>query len=86
MNDAFNELLALAQRVGIEVRHARLGGEGGGLAIVRGRRVLFIDLDASAADQLERSARALASLDDFEGLFVRPDVRALLDAHRPRGR
>jgi hypothetical protein len=76
---AFDELLALAEKMGIAVRHVHLGGSGGGLAQFKGKRQLFIDLDADPADQLERTAKALASVEGLSAIFVRPDVRALID-------
>jgi hypothetical protein len=81
MSSVFDELIELATRLGITVRHAHLGGEGGGLAQVRNARQLFIDLDADPADQLERTARALADVPELSGLYLRPDVRRLLEEH-----
>ena len=76
---AFEELLELAEKLGIAVRHVHLGGGGGGIAAFKGTRQLFIDLDADPADQLERTARAMAGMEGLDRLFIRPDVRALLD-------
>ena len=81
MESAFDEMMALAERVGVQVRHARLGGSGGGLATVRGRRVLFVDQDADAQDQLAVVANALGRM-DLEGVFLRPDVRDLIESNR----
>ena len=58
----FRDLLRLARAAGIEVRHVALGGTGGGIASVRGRRQLFVDLDADPEDQLERTLSAVADL------------------------
>jgi hypothetical protein len=82
MTSAFDELLDLAGRLGVIVRHARLGGAGGGLAKIRGTRQLFIDLDAGPEDQLEQTLRALAGLEEIDAVFLRPDVRDLLDEAR----
>lgn len=79
MNSAFDELLEIAKRIGIIVRHAALGGGGGGLVSLKGQRQLFIDLNASPADQLEQTARALSGLAKLETIYFRPDVRALLE-------
>jgi hypothetical protein len=82
MSSAFDEMIELAKRMGIMVRHARLGGGGGGLAIVKGGRQLFVDLDADPADQLEQTAKAIAPLPEIDTVFVRPDVRQLLEQYR----
>lgn len=79
MTSAFTELIEVAQRIGISVRHAKLGGTGGGMAKVKGTRQLFIDLDAMPEDQLEQTLHALAGLKEIDTVFVRPDVRKLLD-------
>ncbi len=78
----FDEMLALAEKLGIQLRHASLGGDGGGLITLRGRRQLFIDLDADPADQLETVARALAADPSIDELFIRPDVRELIERYR----
>jgi hypothetical protein len=85
MTSAFDQLLDLARRLGITVRHARLGGTGGGgLAKIRGQRQLFVDLDAAPDEQLDQTASALAHLEEIDNVFVRPDVRDLLDAAKRR--
>jgi hypothetical protein len=83
MASAFDEMIDLAKRLGVAVRHARLGGNGGGLASVKGVPQLFVDLDADPADQIEQTARALSNLPGLDGVFVRPDVRELIDRHAP---
>ena len=77
-----NTLISLAEEMGIEVRQASLGGDGGGLCTIRGERVLFVDTTADAATRLERTARALAQLPEIEARFVRPDLRELLESYR----
>ena len=81
MDSAFDEMIDLAKRLGVAVRHARLGGAGGGLASVKGTRQLFVDLDADPADQIEQTARALGNLPGLDAVFVRPDVRELIDRY-----
>jgi hypothetical protein len=75
----FEELLELARQIGIAVRHVRLGGTGGGLAKFKNQRQLFIDLDAAPIDQLEQTAKAMASVEELQQIYVRPDVRKLLE-------
>ena len=85
MSSAFDEMIEVARRVGITVRHACLGGSGGGLASVKGQRLLFVDLDADPADQLERTAAAMARVGELNEIFIRPDVRELIERYRNPG-
>jgi hypothetical protein len=82
MTSAFDELLEAARKLGFAIRHARLGGAGGGVARFKSQSQLFVDLDADPADQIEQTARALAREPGLDALFLRPDVRELIDAHR----
>ena len=75
----FDAVLDVFGRLDIEVRHEGLGGAGGGLCTIRGKRVLFVDLDADPATRLETSARALAGLAELEGLYISPVLRELID-------
>lgn len=73
------ELLDLAERLGIEVRRELLSGEGGGLCLLRGQRVLFVDTGADLVEQVGRTAAALSDVDGVAECYVRPEVRELLD-------
>jgi hypothetical protein len=83
--DAAAQLDAIVEtfeRLGIEVRKEQLGGGGGGLCRLRDRRVLFIDLDADAATQLDRSVAALAKVPEVDALYLSPELRERIDACR----
>jgi hypothetical protein len=75
-------LLDMAENAGIEVRHEALGGEGGGLCILRGKRILFVDIRALLADRIARTAEALAGLDELEDCYILPQVREVLEKYR----
>jgi hypothetical protein len=75
----FDELIDLAQRLGVTVRHAHLGGNGGGLVKLKDKRQLFIDLDAEPMDQLATTVGALVGLPELDGVYIRPDVRKLIE-------
>jgi hypothetical protein len=73
------EMIELAEQLGIEVRQSSMGGAGGGLATLRGRRILFVDLDAPVEFRLDRAADGLATLgDELETIYVRPALRELI--------
>lgn len=77
-----DELILAAEAAGISIRREPLGGEGGGLCVLRGRRVLFVDTLSDAETRYERTLAALAPLPELEGRFLRPDVREDLERAR----
>ena len=78
----FEALLRLADELGVEVRAEPLGGQGGNLCVLRGHSILFLDTQADAADRLDQTAAALAGLPGLDDIYLRPDVRDLLDQYR----
>lgn len=80
MNDStrHEELFDLCRRLDIEVRSEHLGGTGGGLCTLKGRRVLFVDLDADQATQFHRSAQSLGGLPELDNLYLSPALREAL--------
>ena len=77
--------LALANQLGIQIRREPVDGEGGGLCMLRGKRVLFVDTLADAATRYERCVAALATLAEVDKHFVRPDLREDIDRCRAAG-
>ncbi len=72
-------LLAMTEDLGIEIRRVPLGGEGGGLCSLRGRRVLFVDTNADTATRYDRTIAALATLPELQDRYLPPEVREDLD-------
>jgi hypothetical protein len=72
-------VLELLGRLGVTVRFEHMGDGGGGLCVVRGCRIVFVDLDADIATRLERSLEALAACPELETLYVPPAIRELID-------
>ena len=69
-------------RLGIPVRKECLGGLGGGLCEIRGERVLFLDIDADPATQLNRCLPALASIPEADGIYLIPALREQVERLR----
>ena len=78
------ELISLAERLDLEVRHVRYEGEGG-LCVIGGRRVLVVNDLLDGPDRVAGLAEGLGSLPEAEGLYVVPEVRRLLDRYRSKG-
>lgn len=77
-----DELLAIAEKMGITVRAEPLDGDGGGLCRVRGRCILFVDTAADLATRYRRTLEALADLPALDEQFLRPDTRDAIDRIR----
>ncbi len=78
------ELVAVAERLGAEVRHVRYEGEGG-LCTLRGRKVLVVNDVLEAPERVAVIARGVAGLPGVEDVFVVPEIRRLLDKYAAEG-
>ena len=70
--------LNLAQRLGYVIRQDWLDGGGGGGCELRGRKLLFLDLATSPADQLEMVLGVLRSEPRVAELAMPPELRERL--------
>ena len=75
-------LLQVAEACGLIIRRENLGGEGGGFCRIKGQGVIFVDLASDPFTQLTKCAQTLARTPQVEAHFLRPDLRALIEAHR----
>lgn len=74
-------LIDLAESLGMEIRRRPAGGDGrgGDLVRLRGRELLFLDLSASPADQVEAVASALRGRGEIQDRFIAPEIRTLIE-------
>jgi len=72
-------IVRLLEQLGVEVRQERLGGSGGGLCRIRGKQVVFVDLDADAVTRLDQSVVALASVPESATVYISPELRERMD-------
>jgi hypothetical protein len=75
-------LLELIDKLGVQVRRVSMGGAGGGLCVLRGRPVLFVDADADAATQAHSIGAALAEREDLDAHFIVPQLRQFIESCR----
>jgi hypothetical protein len=59
--ELLDEALGAARRLGYDVRQDWLNGDGGGHCLVRGRRLLLLDVAQSPDEQLDIVVEALRS-------------------------
>jgi hypothetical protein len=65
--------LDVARRLGYEIRQDWLDGNGGGGCVLRGRKILFLDLAQNPSEQLDQVLETLR-LDPDTRLQPMPDV------------
>lgn len=75
-------VVTLFGRLGMDVRREHLGGDSGGLCVIRGRRVVFVDLDADLATRLDRCLQVLAGLPELDTVYVPPGLRERIEQAR----
>lgn len=85
MASQLDVVLDVLERMNVELREEHLGGSGGGLCKLRGRHVLFVDLDADAATRLDQGLQALADLPGSDAHFLPPVLRDRIDRLRDVG-
>ena len=76
--EILRDVLDLARRLGYEIRQEWLAGNGGGGCVLRGRKILFLDLDLGPAEQLDQALDALCHDPDAPQLPMPQAVCELL--------
>jgi len=85
LQEKLDTLLNLADELGLAVRREPLGGDGGGLCVLRGRRVLFVDTGADLETRFEKTLEAMAGLAELDQRYLPPELREDIDRQRRRG-
>jgi hypothetical protein len=82
MNDQriLEELLALLQQGKVQIRQDALGGSGGGLCTVQGKKIFFLDTQAPTDMMIQMCAEALPDVLDIESVYIRPQIRQLIES------
>ena len=80
--EQLEQLIELADCLGVQVRYEALGGVGGGLCRLKGQQVLFIDTQADVRTQAATTLQALAGLPELDNCYLRPDLREQIDRLR----
>jgi hypothetical protein len=74
-----DELLALLEANGVTIRNEPLGGNGGGLCIIKGQRIFFVDTQASSIVSAAMCAEAVSKVVDVEQIFIKPLIRQFIE-------
>ncbi len=73
------ELLAMLEANNVEIRNEPLSGSGGGLCIVKGKKIFFVDSQSQSADVAALCAQAISKIIDIEKLYIRPEIRQFIE-------
>jgi len=65
----------------VTIRNEPLGGSGGGLCTVKGRRIFFVDTEAPSIVTAAVCAEALVKVADIEQMYIKPQVRRFIEDH-----
>ena len=74
-----DELLALLEANGVTIRNEPLGGGGGGLCIIKGQQIFFVDTQASSVVSAAICAEAVPKVVDVEQIFIKPQIRQFIE-------
>ena len=80
--EMLEQALDLAARLGYTVRQEWLAGSGGGGCELKGRKLLFLDLDLGPDEQLEQVVDALRREPDAPTLPMPHELRDLLKVRK----
>lgn len=72
------DLVALLEAHGVTVRTETLGESAGGLCMVNGQQMLFLDRSASTAARIALCAQVAMRVIDLDTVYVKPAIRELL--------
>ena len=73
------ELVALLEQYGVEIRREAMGGGGGGLCVIKGKKIFFVDTECPIAEMTAICSRAVNELLDIDSVYIRPQVRQVLE-------
>ena len=80
--EMLEQAVEVARQLGFEIRQDWLGGEGSGHCILRGRRLLLLDLAQSPQEQLAAVRDALRGEVRISQVSMSPELAEMLDLRR----
>jgi len=75
------ELITLLESNGVAIRREPLAGAAGGLCILKGEHIFFLDTQSSSADVAAVAAEAVRKTIDIEAVYIRPEIREFIESH-----
>ena len=74
-----DDLLELLSNQQVEIRREPMGGSGGGLCHLQEKNIFFLDTEANPVETTEQCAEAVKRLIDIDIIYLRPQVRLVLE-------
>jgi hypothetical protein len=74
------ELTALLEASNVTIRREPLGGSGGGLCMVKGERIFFMDTEAASVESAAACAEAVSAIVDIDSKYLKPQVRQFIES------
>ncbi|MBA7648524.1 hypothetical protein ES703_56311 [subsurface metagenome] len=79
------ELLAVLEANSVKIRSEPLGGNGGGLCVIKGEKFFFVDNQAAAAESAAICAQAVSGLVDTDSIYLKPQIREFIEKNKASG-
>lgn len=79
-----SELLEICNKLDLDLRAEPLGGSGGGLCRIKGKSVIFIDLDVDPECRYSSLLASLANIDSIDDIYILPEIRSDLEQIRKK--
>jgi len=79
LEERVSYVLQLLDGLAVEVRVEPMGGQGGGVCKLKGKLLVFIDIDADIESQYAWALSALAKSSDLETMYILPEIRGDLE-------
>jgi hypothetical protein len=76
------QLLSVLEGGGVKIRSEPLGGNGGGLCVIKGENFFFVDTQAAAAESAAICAQAVSELVDIDAIYLKPQIREFIEKNK----
>jgi hypothetical protein len=80
--ELLEQAMRTARQIGYEIREEWLGASSGGACVVRGRKMLFLDLNLGPRQRLDQVLAALQSEPTTAEIDMATTLRRILDAQK----
>lgn len=79
LEEKLSAVLEALDKLAVPVRLESLGGQGGGACRLKGKLLVFIDLDADPDTRYRTALSALSSSADVDDMYLLPEIREDLE-------